>query len=278
MEAIQAKYHVSERRACRLISLPRSTHRYTRVQTSDDEAIKEQMQILAARWKRFGYRRINTMLAREGTVINHKRAYRLYKEAGLTLKRKAKRRTYEKRGMPDREHLLAPNDRWSMDFVSDTTCTGKRFRVFTLIDEVTRKCLALEVDTSISGQQVTRYLNKAILFYGRPKEILSDNGPEFTSNAMNEWSYNRSIDHVFVDPGKPMQNGYIESFNGKLRDECLNQNWFQNISHAREIITRWREEYNYDRPHSALGNQTPQEYADTFTKPKEVPTLITVGT
>lgn len=225
------------------------------------------MQILAARWKRFGYRRINMMLAREGTVINHKKAYRLYKESGLALKRKARRRTYEKRGMPDRSHLMKPNDRWSMDFVSDTTCTGKRFRVFTLIDEVTRKCLALEVDTSIGGEQVARFLNKAILFYGMPREILSDNGPEFTSNAMNAWSYSKRIDHIFIDPGKPMQNGYIESFNGKLRDECLNQNWFKNITHAREIISLWREEYNHERPHSALGNLTPQEYANTLAKP-----------
>lgn len=161
------------------------------------------MQILAARWKRFGYRRINAMLAREGTCINHKKAYRLYKKSGLSLKRKAKRRSYEKRGMPDRSHLQRPNDRWSMDFVSDSTCTGKRFRVFTLIDEVTRKCLALEVDTSIGGQQVTRFLNKAILFNGMPKEILSDNGPEFTSNAMNEWSYAKQIDHIFIDPASP---------------------------------------------------------------------------
>ncbi len=234
------------------------------------------MQILASRWKRFGYRRIHMMLIREGSHINHKKAYRLYKEAGLSLKRKAKRRTYEKRGMPDRSRLQRPNDRWSMDFVSDSTCTGKRFRVFTLIDEVTRKCLALEVDTSIGGEQVARFLNKAILFYGMPKEILSDNGPEFTSNAMNEWSYSKKIDHIFIDPGKPMQNGYIESFNGKLRDECLNQNWFKNITHAREIISLWREEYNHERPHSALGNLTPQEYASTLARPEETP--IPVGT
>ena len=125
----------------------------------------------------------------------------------------------------------------------------------------------MEVDTSIGGQQVTRFLNKAILFNGMLKEILSDNGPEFSSNAMSEWSYAKQIDHIFIDPGKPMQNGYIESFNGRLRDECLNQNWFKNVSHAREIISLWRDEYNHERPHTALGNLTPQEYADTFAKP-----------
>ena len=166
--------------------------------------------------------------------------------------------------MPDRNGLLYPNDRWSMDFVSDRTRSGRKIRVFTLIDEVTRECLALEVNSSISGQQVTRFLDKAILFYGKPKEILTDNGPEFTSNAMNAWAYEKHIDHIFIDPGRPMQNGYIESFNGKLRDECLNQNWFQNLFDARKIISDWQYEYNYERPHSSLGNLTPAEYAEGF--------------
>ena len=206
------------------------------------------------------------MLQREGVHINHKKVYRLYKKAGLALKRKLKRKIYAKRGTPDRSHLhlLGPNDRWSMDFVSDITVTGRRFRIFALIDEVTRECIALEVDSSITGQHVTRYLNKAMLFRGRPKEILSDNGPEFTSNALNAWAYEKHIEHVFIDPGKPMQNGFIESFNGKLRDECLNLNWFHNLQEAREIISRWKDEYNMVRPHSALGQKTPAEYAQTF--------------
>ena len=196
--------------------------------------------------------------------MNHKKVYRLYKKAGLALKRKRKRKIYAKRGMPDRSHLLGPNDRWSMDFVSDITVTGRRFRIFALLDEVTRECIALEVDTSITGQHVTRYLNKAMLFRGRPKEILSDNGPEFTSNALNAWAYEKHIEHVFIDPGKPMQNGFIESFNGKLRDECLNLNWFHNLQEARELIGRWKDEYNTVRPHSALGQKTPAEYAQPF--------------
>ena len=185
-------------------------------------------------------------------------------KAGLALKRKLKRKIYAKRGTPDRSHLLGSNDRWFMDFVSDITVTGRRFRIFALIDEVTRECIALEVDTSITGQHVTRYLNKAMLFRGRPKEILSDNGPEFTSNVLNAWAYEKHIEHVFIDPGKPMQNGFIESFNGKLRDECLNLNWFHNLPEAREIIGRWKDEYNMVRPHSALGQKTPAEYAQTF--------------
>ena len=170
--------------------------------------------------------------------MNYKKVYRLYKKVGLALKRKLKRKIYAKRGTPDRSHLLGPNDRWSMDFVSDITTTGRRFRIFALIDEVTRECIALEADTSITGQHVTRYLNKVMLFRGRPKEILSDNGPEFTSNALNAWAYEKHIEHVFIDPGKPMQNSFIESFNGKLRDECLNLNWFHSLQEAREIIRR----------------------------------------
>ena len=143
------------------------------------------------------------MLQREGIHINHKKVYRLYKKAGLALKRKLKRKIYAKRGTTDRSHLLGPNDRWSMDFVSDITATGRRFRIFALIDEVTRECIALEVDTSITGQHVTRYLNKAMLFLGRPKEILSDNGPEFTSNALNAWACEKQIEHVFIVPENP---------------------------------------------------------------------------
>ncbi len=204
------------------------------------------------------------MLQREGVHINHKKVYRLYKKAGLALKRKRKRKLYAKRGTPDRNHLLGPNDRWSMDFVSDITVTGRRLRIFALLDEVTRECIALEMDTSMTGQHVTRYLNKAMLFRGRPKEILSDNGPEFTSNALNAWACEKHIEHVFIDPGKPMQNGFIESFNGKLRDECLNLHWFHNLQEARELISRWKDEYNTARPHSALGQKTPAEYAQTF--------------
>lgn len=163
-----------------------------------------------------------------------------------------------------------------MDFVSDTTATGRKLRIFTLIDEVTRECIALEVDTSITGQQVSRYLNKAIMFTGKPKEILTDNGPEFTSNALNAWAYEKHIEHVFIDPGKPMQNGFIESFNGKPRDECLNPNWFRSLQDAREIISQWKDEYNMVRPHSALGEMTPAEYAKTF--PNHEVTKVARGT
>lgn len=200
------------------------------------------------------------MLQREGIKINHKRTYRLYKAAGLALKKRNKKKYYEKRGMPERA-ITEANARWSMDFVTDRTRYGSNIRVLTVIDEVTRECLALEVDSSITGRKVTAVLNKIAIFRGLPQEILTDNGSEFTSNVMNAWAYDHKVDHIFIDPGKPMQNGYIESFNGKFRAECLDQHWFRNLSEAKEIIEDWRLEYNHIRPHMSLDNLTPAEYA-----------------
>jgi putative transposase len=200
------------------------------------------------------------MLLREGFEINHKRTYRLYKAAGLALKKRSKKKNYEKRGMPDRA-ITEANMRWSMDFVSDKTRYGSNIRVLTVIDEVTRECLALEVDSSITGRKVVAVLNRIAIFRGMPQEILTDNGSEFTSNVMNAWGYDHKVEHIFIDPGKPMQNGYIESFNGKFRAECLDQHWFRNLSEAKEIIEDWRLEYNNIRPHMSLDNLTPAEYA-----------------
>lgn len=153
------------------------------------------------------------------------------------------------------------NARWSMDFVSDRARYGANIRVLTVIDEVTRECLSLEVDSSLTGRRVSAVLNRIALFRGLPKEILTDNGAEFTSNVMNGWAYDHKVEHIFTDPGKPMQNGYIESFNGKLRAECLNQHWFLSLPEAKAIIENWRVEYNRVRPHSSLDNLTPEEYA-----------------
>ena len=200
------------------------------------------------------------MLLREGLVLNHKKTYRLYRCAGLTLQTRSKKKKYEKRGMPARP-VLEANTRWSMDFVSDRTRTGRSLRVLTVIDEVTRECLALEADSSITGRKVAAILNRIALFRGYPKEILTDNGPAFISNAVSAWAYDHKVEHIFIDPGKPMQNGHIESFNGKLRIECLNQHWFRSLPEARELVDTWRTEYNQLRPHSSLGNLTPVEFA-----------------
>lgn len=258
------EHPISERRACLLIGIARSTKRYQIIQSREDIYISERLRVHAARCKRFGYRRLQVLLEREGIRVNHKKVYRLYKEAGLSLRKKHRKKSYLKRGMPERPVLTAPNERWSMDFVSDKTSSGRKFRVFTLLDEVTRECLALEVDSSITGGAVGRFLDKAGMFRGYPKEILSDNGPEFTSNAMNAWTYEKQIMQAFIDPGKPVQNAYIESFNGKLRDECLNQNLFRNLEEARGIIENWRNDYNQSRPHSSLGYLTPAEYAESL--------------
>ena len=257
---IQLNYQVSECRACRLIGISQNSKRYQPVKKIADVQITERLIVLSARWKRFGYRRLHIMLQREGICINHKKTYGLYKNAGLTLQKRSKKKRYEKRGMPQRA-LPEVNAHWSMDFVSDRTRYGSNIRILTVIDEATRECLALEVDSSVTGRQVSSVLNRIAIFRGLPKEILTDNGSEFTSNIMNAWSYDHHVDHIFIEPGKPMQNGFIESFNGKLRNECLNQHWFKNLSEAKEIIEDWRIEYNRIRSHSSLGNLTTEEYA-----------------
>lgn len=255
------KHPISERRACLIIGVARSTKRYQVIQKPEDAYITERLAVHATRWKRFGYRRLQVALEREGIKVNHKKVYRLFKEAGLGLRKQRKKKAYMLRGKPSRPEQVMPNPRWSMDFVSDRTSSGRKFRVFTLLDEVTRECLALVVDSSITGGAVGRFLDKAGLFRGYPKEILSDNGPYFTSNAINIWTYGKQIVQTFIDPGKPIQKATIESFNGKLRDVCLNQNLFRNLEEAREIIEIWRLEYNQTRPHSSSGYMTPNEYA-----------------
>lgn len=197
-------------------------------------------------------------------MVNHKRVYRLYKEAGLTLKKRKKKFPAEKRGKATM--VTNPNTRWSMDFVSDATAAGRRIKVLTVIDEATRECLALETDTSIPGKRVASVLNRIAFFRGYPKEILTDNGPEFTSNALSEWAFDKKVNQLFIDPGKPIQNAYIESFNGKFREECLAEHWFKNLYEARNIIEAWQVEYNTERPHSSLGNLTPAEYAEKLSE------------
>ena len=218
------------------------------------------MLAIAARWPRFGYRRHHAMLLRQGTYMNHKRAYRLYRLAGLTLPKKCKSKRYKKRGMPERS-IVRINQRWAMDFVADALYGGRKIRILTVVDECSRECLALYVDSSITGNRVGFVLNQITLFRDLPAEIITDNGTEFTSEAMRLWAYEHKVNQVFTDPGSPTQNGYIESFNGKLRMECLNQHILRNLYEARAIIEEWRCDYNEQRPHSSLNNLTPLEYA-----------------
>lgn len=261
---LQKKFNISERSVCRLLNINRNFKRYVKVKNEENELITKRLGELAARWKRFGYKRLHVLLRREGFDINHKKTYRLYKEAGLTLRKRKKKTPSEHRGMP--QTATVPNTRWSFDFVSDNTASGNRIKVLTVIDEVTRECLALETDTSITGRRVVSVLNRIAFFRGYPKEILTDNGPEFTSVALSEWSYDKNIQHLFIEPGKPVQNAYIESFNGKFREECLSEHWFKSLYEAREIVDEWRDEYNELRPHSSLNNLTPKEYAEKLEK------------
>jgi putative transposase len=209
--------------------------------------------------RRFGYRRLHAMLRREGYEVNHKRVYRIYVEEQLWVRRRKRKRHL---AMP-RSPMLVPtkvNEVWSMDFVSDALAAGRRFRTLDIVDDFTREAPAIEVDTSLSGVRVTRVLDRLKLERGLPRQIRSDNGPEFISRAVEQWAYANGVEWHFIEPGKPIENAYVESFNGKFRDECLNENWFTTLADARQKIEQWRQDYNQVRPHSSLAYRTPNEF------------------
>lgn len=226
------------------------------------------MKAVASERRRFGYRRIHVMLQRQGIAMNIKKLRRLYGEEKLQVRKRGGR----KRALGTRRPMLVPdrpNQRWSLDFVSDAFTDGRRFRVLTVVDDHTRECLALVADTSLSGRRVVRELDAIIARRGRPLTVVSDNGTEFTSMAILRWSQDRQIDWHYVAPGKPMQNGFIESFNGSFRDECLNETLFSSLPEARDRISAWKEDYNNHRPHSSLGNLTPNEFATQLALEKQ---------
>lgn len=261
---------MSERRACKAIGCCRMTIRYQSIRP-DDTALRERMHAIARERRRFGYRRLHVMLKREGLVVNHKKLFRLYREEKLSVRRRGGR----KRAIGTRAPMLVPlrpNERWSLDFVSDQFTDGRRFRVLAIVDDCTRENLALVADTSLSGVRVARELDRLITERGRPKMIVSDNGSEFTSNAILAWADQARIEWHYIAPGKPMQNGFIESFNGRLRDELLNETLFSSLSHASAVLAIWKADYNGSRPHSQLGWQTPAEFAFTFNS-RRAPTL-----
>lgn len=262
---LEDEWRLSERRACGLAVVCRATVRY-QAHGGDDESVRTRLRELAALRKRFGYRRLGLLLRREGVLVNHKRVYRLYREEGLSLRRrKRKRLTSEGRGPG--EVATGANQVWSLDFVSDCTATSRRLKLLTVVDTYTRESLVVEVDTSISGERMARVLDRVIAVRGvQPEEIVMDNGPEMTSRALDQWAYERGVRLRFIAPGKPVQNCYIESFNGRLRDECLNQHWFKNVADARQIVEEWRLDYNRARPHSSLGGLTPEEYRQMITR------------
>lgn len=242
-----------------MLQIDRSTVRYTSVRP-DDTHLREAMKKVAAERRRFGYRRIHVMLERQGRCMNQKKLRRLYHEEKLQVRKRGGR----KRALGTRRPMVLPsraNERWSLDFVSDAFTVGRRFRVLAVVDDYSRECLALVADTSLSGMRMTRELDAIIQRRGKPRTIVSDNGTEMTSMAVLKWCQETGIQWHYIAPGKPMQNGFVESFNGSFRDECLNETLFSSLSQARHQIAKWKEGYNKERPHSSLGNITPNEFA-----------------
>lgn len=269
MGILQSEHGLSQRRACRLAGLHRSTAQYRPVR-HDDAPLCERLKALAAENRRYGYLRLHALLRREGRVLNHKRTYRLYAQEGLQV------RTRKRRKLPRRDRLPAtlpirPMQRWSLDFMSDQLATCRRFRVLNIVDDHTRECPGQIVDFSISGERLARYLDDLALTHGLPEEIVLDNGPEGTSKAMFDWSERTGVALRFIEPGRPVQNAFVESFNGRFRDECLNQHWFRSLRHAREEIEAWRIHYNTERPHSSLAYKTPCEFAAERARTLELP-------
>ena len=231
----------SQRRACALVGMDPKTYRYES-RRPDDAGIRKRLRELAEQRRRFGYRRLHILLAREGIRLNHKKLYRIYREERLTVR---------KRALGTRAPLLLPwnrNQRWSLDFLADALADGRRFRILAVVDDFSRECLALVVDTSLSGVRVARELDRIVELRGRPRMLVSDNGTELTSNAILRWQQERGVGWHYIAPGKPMQNGFVESFNGRLRDECLNVHLFAGLAEARRIIAEWRYDYNTNTP------------------------------
>ncbi len=267
-EAVQIarqEARLSERRACGLLGMHRGSCRYRR-RARQDTALRARLREIAGERPRFGYRRVQELLRREQEngiakwVVNHKRVYRLYREEGLGMRRKKPKRLRAQARVP----LVLPtrvNQLWTMDFTRDSLASGQNFRTLNLMDGLTREAPQIEVDTSLPGSRVVRMLDQVAQQRGYPEAMQVDNGPEFLSREVDQWAYAHGVALHFIEPGKPVQNAFIESFNGKFRDECLNQNWFGSLDEARRIIEAWRVDYNTVRPHSSLGYRTPAEFA-----------------
>ena len=262
MEFLQVGFRVSQRRACRALSYNLSTIRY-KSHREPQQALRIRLRDLAAARVHYGYRRLHLLLRREGWKINAKRVYRLYQLEGLSLRlKKTRKRVSRLRVVPPQAQR--PNERWSVDFVSDRLASGRRFRILTLVDNFSRVSPALEVDFSLTGRRVVEVLSRLAHEQELPKVIQCDNGTEFTSQAVDEWTHRQGIKLDFSRPGKPTDNGFIESFNGKLRAECLNQHWFSSIQEVKTIVEAWRQEYNRERPHRSLQGLTPHEFIDQW--------------
>ena len=256
---VYSQHKISERRACELIHVSRSSYRYKKV-TSKNEEIKSKLKEIAYERKRFGYRRLHILLRRTGYKINHKKTYRLYKESHLKLRKTSKKKRYRNNEKRPSILPMRANQKWAMDFMTDNLTTGKKLRVFNVVDVFSRECPVIEIGTSMPSSKVIEILDNLALERGLPETLKVDNGPEYTSEAIRKWANEKGINLEYIPPGRPMENGHIESFNGKFREECLNQNAFKNMSEAKKIVEEWRVDYNELRPHSALGYKTPIEF------------------
>jgi putative transposase len=250
---------LSQRRSCRLVSVWRTTHRYC-AKRGDEEPLRTRLRALAARYPRHGSPRLCDKLRQDGVLINHKKLERIYREERLMVKRRRRKSAAQAR-------VPAPvpvqlNERWSIDFMSDATASGRKLRLFNAVDDFSREAIAMECDTSITALQVARILDRAAAERGAyPTAIVCDNGPEFASRELDRWAHKHGVKLDFIDRGKPVQNCFVESFNGRVREECLNLHWFVDLADARREIAIWMREYNEDRGHSSLGKKTPREFA-----------------
>jgi len=258
---LQKQHSRSQRKAAFLVGSAPSVLRYNS-KRKHDTPIKERLRELASERPRFGYRRLHVLLRREGTLINRKKTYRLYCGEKLHLRPKKRRRiTSSVRVVP--QSPVAANEIWTMDFVHDNLSCGRSFRALNIMDAWSREALAIEADTSLTGKRVVRVLEGLVTLRGKPQMLQVDNGSEFRGVDLDQWAYRNQVKLHFIEPGKPTQNGKIESFNGKLRDECLNQEWFASLFHARCVLAAWQDDYNTVRPHSALNYQTPTQWAQS---------------
>jgi putative transposase len=261
----QARFGLSQRRTCRLVGAGRSTVRYR--SRREDGVVRRRLRELAAERPRFGYRRLHALLRREGITVNHKRIERLYREEGLAVRRRARKAPGRiRRGRPSAPERA--NEQWALDFLEDALASGRKIRLLSVIDVFTREALALEVDTSLPASRVVRVLDRLASERPLPAQIVLDNGPELISRVLEEWAHRQAVTLHFIDPGKPIQNAHCESFHGRVRDECLNEHWFLSLTDARQLVAAWRQDYNQQRPHSALDYRTPEEFRRATDEPE----------
>lgn len=266
-------YRISQRRACAVFKFARSTCRYSSISKRDDTVLRMRIKDLAESRPRFGYRRIGILLRREGQIVNIKRVRRIYSEEKLAVRTKRRKKIVsQRRCLPPRASKI--NECWSMDFVADKLEDGRKIRALTIVDNYSRECLAIFVDKGLTGIEVVQTLEKLRHKRGLPDTIITDNGSEFVSKAMDFWAYQSGVSIHFIKPGTPTQNAFIESFNGSFRDECLNMNVFTSINDAKEKIEEWRKDYNYFRPHSSIGNLTPKEFVEKEKKSRTKKMLL----